>query len=135
MIKLNIIQSQFTDYAWRDGANCLAEACNTVSDVTGSQLKMLLSMGERTLVRLDEDDKTVGWGCYRIDQLPNIRALHITDLVSHNSEFHRFFEEMKTIARVLGCSEVRCSCKPPQARLFKKTNGFEEVFTTLRVKL
>ena len=135
MIKLQIVQPQFIDFAWKDGANCLAEACSSVDEITGDQLKLILSRGERTLVRLDEDEKAVGWGCYRVDQLPNVRVCHITDLVSHNNEFHRFFEEFKELARALGCSEVRCSCKPPQARLFKRTNNFEEVYTTLRVLL
>lgn len=135
MIKLSLVQPQFVDWAWRDGASCLAEACATVDEITGDQLKMMLSRGERVLVRLDEDDKIVGWGCYRIDQLPNVRVCHITDLVSHNNDFHRFFEQFKELARSQGCSEVRCSCKPAQARLFKKTNNFEEVYSTLRVVL
>ena len=134
-LKLSIIQPQFIDFAWRDGADCLAEACTTVDEITGDQLKLILARGERTLVRLDEDGKAVGWGCFQIDQLPNLRALHISVLVCHNAEFHRFFEEMKQIARTLGCSEIRCSCKPAQARLFKRTNNFESVYETLRVKL
>ena len=134
-MKLSIVQPQFIDFAWRDGASCLAEALEGFSEITVDQLKMILSRGERTLVRLDDDDKIAGWGCYRVDQLPNLRALHITDLVSHNNEYHKFFEEMKVIARALGCSEIRCSCKPAQARLFKKTNEFESVYETLRVKL
>lgn len=134
-LRLNLIQAQFIDFAWADGASCLAEALVGFSEITGEQLKMILSRGERTLVRLDEGGKTAGWGCYRVDQLPNIRVLHITDLVSHNNDFHRFFEEMKVIARALGCSEIRCSCKPAQARLFKRTNQFQEVYTTLRVCL
>jgi hypothetical protein len=135
-MKLSIVPPAFIDLAWgKEGANCLAEALEGFSEITGDQLKMILSRGERTLVRLDEDDKIAGWGCYRVDQLPNLRALHITDLVSHNNEFHRFFEDMKVIAMALGCSEIRCSCKPAQAHLFKRTNGFEEVYMTLRVKL
>lgn len=134
-LRLNLIQPQFIDFAWTDGASCLAEALVGINEITADQLKMLLSRGERTLVRLEENGKTAGWGCYRVDQLPNVRALHITDLVSHNNEFQRFFEEMKVIARALGCSEIRCSCKPAQARLFKRTNQFEEIYTTLRFEV
>ena len=132
---LVVVPPNFVDWAWRDGASSLCEPCSTVEDITGDQLKLILSRGERTLVRMDKDDKTVGWGAFRVDQLPNLRVLHITDLVSHNGEFHTFFDEIKDIAKNLGCIEVRCSCKPVQARLFKQTNGFEEVFTTLRVRL
>ena len=134
-MKLSIVQPQFIDFAWRDGASCLAEALEGFSEITGDQLKMILSRGERTLVRLDDDDKIAGWGVFKIDQLPNIRVLHITGLVSHNNLFQQFFDEIKVIARAFGASEIRCSCKPAQARLFKRTNDFEEVYTTLRVCL
>lgn len=132
---IEIVDPKFTDMAWADGADCLAEACDTVGDVTVSQLKMLISRGERILVRLSDETGIKGWGCCRIDQLPNVRVMHITELVCHNSHFERFFDEFCTEARKIGASEVRCSCKPAQARLFKRTNKFEEVFTTLRVKL
>ena len=134
-MNLVVVEPRFVDFAWRDGASCLAEACDTVDEITGDQLKLILSRGERTLVRLDDEGQAVGWGCFRVDQLPNLRALHITDLVSHNGGFERFFDEMKRVARSMGCSEVRCSCKPAQARLFQRTNGFEPVYETLRVKL
>lgn len=135
-MKLVIVESKFTDYAWRDGANCLAEACDTSGgEITGDQLKMILARGERTLVRMDDEGKAVGWGVFRVDPLPNIRALHITDLVCHNAQFQRFFDELKMIAGALGCSEIRISCRPAQARLFKRTNQFEHVYETLRVRL
>lgn len=135
-MNLIIVPPNFVDQAWfKEGANCLAEACSSIDEITGDQLKMILSRGERTLVRLDEEGKTVGWGAFRVDQLPNLRVCHITELVSHNNDFQRFFEQFKELSRALGCSEVRCSCKPAQARLFKRTNDFEEVYTTLRVKI
>lgn len=123
------------DYAWRDGASCLAEACDTVEEITGDQLKLILSRGERTLVQMRDGESIVGWGAYRVDPLPNIRALHITQLVAHNGEFERFFEEIKKVAYALGCSEVRSSCKPAQARLFRQKCGFEPIYETLRVKV
>lgn len=134
-MQISVVQPQFVDYAWRDGAACLSEACDASGgEITGDQLKLILARGERTLVRLD-DEGAVGWGVFRVDQLPNIRALHITDLVCHNAQYQRFFDQLKDIARAMGCSEVRCSCRPAQARLFKRTNGFEEVYTTLRVQI
>jgi hypothetical protein len=84
---------------------------------------------------MKEGDETTGWGCFRVDQLPNIRVLHITDLVAHNAGFERFFEEIKKIAFSLGCSRVRCSAKPAQSRLYKHKCGFRPVYETLEVDI
>jgi len=133
-MSLLIVPSTHIDYAWNtDGASCLAESC-TVDEITPDQLKMILSRGERTLVQIKNGDKT-GWGVYRIDQLPNIRILHITNLVAHNTSFEGFFDEMKRIAKTYGCSSVRCSCSAAHARLYKMKNGFSKVYETIEVKL
>lgn len=135
-MNISIVSPQFVDRAWKDGASCLAEACATSGgEIEGAQLKMLLSRGERTLVALMEDDNVIGWGCWRVDQLPNVRALHCTDLVAHGAHFERFFDELKKVAEYLGCSEIRCSCKPAQARLYRMRLGMEPLYETLRVKL
>lgn len=134
-MKLEIVEPKFVDFAWRDGADCLGEVCKLVDEITADQLKMILSRGERTLVRLDDEGKTAGWGAFRVDQLPNLRVLHITDLVAHNGGFERFFEEIKQIAKVLGCSRVRCSTMPAQARLYRQKCGFTPVYETVEVKL
>lgn len=123
------------DYAWRDGASCLAEACELVDEITGDQLKLILSRGERTLLMLKDADKPVGWGAFRVDQLPNCRVLHITDLVAHNAGFERFFEEIKKVAVSLGCSRIRCSAKQAQARLYRMKCGFKPIYETLEVVL
>lgn len=134
-MQLSVIPPSHVDFAWRDGASCLAEACKLVDEITGDQLKLLLSRGERTLVAMRDEGKTVGWGCWRVDQLPNMRVLHVSDLVAHGAHFERFFAELNTVARLLGCSEIRCSCHAAQARLYKMKCGFEPVYTTLRVKV
>ena len=134
-MQLLVVEPRFVDKAWKDGASCLSEACDTVDEITGDQLKMILSRGERTLVALVEDDKPVGWGTWRVDQLPNVRVLHCCDLVAHNAHFETFFDELKKAADYLGCSEIRCSCGPAQARLYKMKLGMEPVFETLRIKL
>lgn len=133
---LSVIPSTHVDKAWRDGAACLSEACETSGgEITGDQLKLILSRGERTLVALVKDDKPIGWGAWRVDQLPNVRVLHCTDLVAHNAHFEDFFGELKKCAEMLGCSEIRCSCKPSQARLYRMKLGMEPVYETLRLKL
>lgn len=135
-MNLIVVPPTHVDWAWRDGASCLSEACETSGgEITGDQLKMIVARGERTLIRIDDEGKTVGWGCVRVDQLPNMRVLHITDLVAHNAGFQRFFAELKTMAAGLGCSRVRCSAKPAQARLYKMKCGFVPVYETLEVAL
>ena len=132
-MKLTIIPPKFIDYAWRDGASSLGESC--VDECTPDQLKMLLAKDERALVRMDGDQGIVGWGAFRVDNLPNMRVLHITNLTAHDSNFEAFFDELKLMAEQIGCIEVRCSCLPAQSRLFKAKCGFEPVYETLRVKL
>jgi len=133
-MQLSVIQPHFVDRAWKDGASCLAEACATSGgEITSDQLKMILSRGERTLIALRDEDKTVGWGCWRVDQLPNVRVLHCTDLVAHGAHFERFFLALKEAAEIMGCSEIRCCAKPAQARLYKQKLGMEAVYETLRI--
>lgn len=136
MKKLLIVPPNFIDKAWKDGASCLEEACSLVDEITGSQLKMILSRGERHLAQMLDGEETVGWGTFRIDPLPNIRVLHITDLVAHNGHFESFWDELKKIALSLGCSSVRYSpASESRGRLFKAKTGAELVYATYEIKL
>lgn len=129
------INQNFIDKAWKDGAHCLSEACDTSGgEITGDQLKMILSRGERTLLRMEAEWQTVGWGVVRIDQLPNMRVLFITDLVAHNGGFERFFQSIKDMAASLGCSRVRCAAKPAQERLYRMRCGWKPVYSILEVE-
>jgi hypothetical protein len=127
------IPSHQVDYAWADGAIALAESCE--KECTIDQLKMLIARGERTLCAMVDDGITVGWGVCRVDQLPNIRALHITNLVGHNAHFESVFKELKLMAKSLGCSVVRCCAKPAQARLYRQKCGFVPVYETLEAEV
>lgn len=130
------IDPKFIDFAWKDGAHKLSEACDTSSgEITGDQLKMLLARGDRTLVRMDDDGKTVGWGVLRVDNLPNVRALHVCEMYAPGGGFERFMDECKKFAAHNGCSEVRCSAKDVQARLYRMKCGFEPIYTTMRVSV
>lgn len=131
MIELVVVPATHIDYAWCDGANKLAEATEKVEEITGDQLKMILSRGERTLVQGKRDGEIIGWMVFRIDQLPNIRVLHVTDLVAHNAHFEEFFSELNQIAYTLGCSRIRCSALPAQSRLYRMKCGFKPVYETL----
>jgi hypothetical protein len=125
------------DAAWNAGASCLARACDTSGgEITGDQLKMLLSRGERTLLRMEDHTKAiVGWGVVRVDQLPNMRVLFITDLVAPHGGFQRFFSLVCEIAKAQGCSRVRCAAKPAQARLYRMKSGFKPVYEIMEVAL
>lgn len=135
-MKLEPIGTFFIDKAWKEGADCLEAACEeSGGEITGSQLKLILSRGERTLIRMDRDGQTVGWGAVRVDQLPNLRALHVTNLVAPHGHFEQFFTEIKAMAASLGCSEVRCAAKPAQARLYRMKCGFVPLYETLKVEV
>ena len=130
------VQLEQIDRAWRDGAACLHEACDVSGgEITGSQLKMLLSRGERTLVALHDGTEIVGWAVFRVDQLPNVRTFFITDLVAHNGGFERFVEALKTMAASLGCSTIRCAAGPAQARLYRMRLGFQPLYSILEVEV
>ena len=131
-MKLIQVPASHIDAAYADGASCLAEACEkSGGEIEGPQLKMMLSRGERTLIRMDDETGIAGWGVVRIDQRPNMRVLMITDLVAHNAGFERFFDNIKQLARDLGCSRVRCAAKEAQARLYRMKAGFTPVYTIL----
>ncbi len=109
-------------------------ACDTSGgEITGDQLKMLLSRNERSLLKMTIEENTVGWGVIRIDQLPNLRVLFITDLVAHNGQFEQFFTAIKQLARDLGCSRVRCAAKAAQERLYRQKCGFKPVYQVMEV--
>lgn len=134
-MKLQTVQPSHIDRAYADGASCLSEACEkSGGEITGDQLKMILSRGERTLIRMDDDGKAVGWGVVRIDQLPNMRVLMITDLVAHNAGFERFFSEIKQFAAECGCSRIRCAAQEAQARLYRMKCGFKPVYQILETE-
>lgn len=130
------IPTSHIDFAWRDGANCLTEACKTSGgEITGDQLKLILSRGERTLVQMRDGEKVCGWGVVRVDQLPNMRVLFITDVVAPNGHFELFFEAIKKMAQQLGCLRIRCAAKPAQERLYRMKCGVKPVYTILEVEL
>lgn len=136
MTKLEIVQPQYIDFAWEDGAKQLGEVCDQVEEITPSQLKMILSRGERTLLRMSDGNETVGWCVVRVDQLPNMRVLHVTGLVAHNGGFERFLEKLDEFRQAFGCSRIRLSCGPAHARLYRmkwKGRVIESIYETFQV--
>lgn len=137
LMRLEAVPSTHIDAAWADGASELAQACKTSGgEITGEQLKMILSRGERSLFRLCDDENTVvGWAVARVDQLPNMRVLFVTDLVAPNGHFERFYGEVKELAKKHGCSRVRCAAQPAQERLYSMKLGMKPVYTILEATL
>lgn len=135
-MELQTVPVQFIDRAWREGASCLHKACDTSGgEITGDQLKLILSRGERTLIRMVDNGAVVGWGAIRVDQLPNMRVLFVTDLVAPHGHFEKFFELIKGIAADGGCSSLRCAAGPAQARLYASKCGFKPVYQIMEVAL
>jgi|SRR5689334_19946640 len=135
-LQLQQVPATHIDRAWKDGAHKLSEACDeSGGEVTGDQLKLMLSRGERILFAAMKDGNPVGWCVIRIDQLPNVRTMHICEVYARGNLYKEFVDQMAVIARNQGCSEMRCSSKPAQARLYSMKFGFEPVYTTLRVKI
>lgn len=136
MKKLFPVPVTHIDQAWRDGAYMLAKACDTSGgEITGDQLKMILARGERQLLVIADGDRKAGWIAVRIDQLPNVRVLHVCELYAPGATFEECWSELQEMARSSGCSEIRCAAKDAQARLYRMRFGFEPVYTTLRVCL
>lgn len=136
MPQLLHVPAHMIDRAWRDGAHKLAAACETSGgEITADQLRLLLSRGERTLLAVMDGSAPVGWLVVRVDQLPNVRALHVCELYAPGATFEECWEQLKTYAGTNGCSEIRCSAKPAQARLYRMRWGFEPIYTTLKVSL
>lgn len=132
MVELLTVPATHIDRAWRDGAFKLAEACDTSGgEITGDQLKMILSRGERTLVAMRRDGEIVGWGAVTIDQRPNLRALYVSVMYAPGAHFEDFYNELRSYAEANGCSKVRCAAGPAQARLYANKCGFKPVYTIL----
>ena len=136
MNRLIMVPTTHIDLAWKEGAYSLGLACDTSGgEITGDQLKMMLSRGERTLVRLDRDDAIVGWAVLGVEQLPNFRVLYVYELYAPRGSFASFFDELKVMAAGFGCSRIRCAAKPAQERLYRQRCGFAPVYQVLEVEL
>lgn len=133
---LSLVPSTHIDQAWRDGAHLLSEACDVSGgEITGDQLKMILSRGERMLFAGVKDERPVGWCVAGFDQMPNLRALHIFAVWARGNLYAEFVDELAKFAKTNGCSEMRCAARPAQARLYRMKFGFEPVYETLRKQI
>lgn len=133
---LTLIPSTHIDRAWRDGAHLLSEACEqSGGEITGDQLKLMLSRGERMLFAGVKDERPVGWCAGGIEQLPNVRVFHIYSVWARGNLHMEFVNELAAFAKTNGCSELRCAAKPAQARLYRMKYAFEPVYEVLRKEI
>jgi hypothetical protein len=131
---LKAVPPALIDKAWRQGASKLGEACDTSDgDITGDQLKMILSRGERTLLAMTRGESVDGWGVVTVDQLPNIRVLFVSAMYAPGARFQEFFEQLRLYADANGCSEIRCAADAVRARLYQIKCGFKPMRTILKV--
>lgn len=134
MAELIPIDAAHIDAAWKMGAHNLSKACDTSDgEITGDQLKMILSRGERQLIAMVRDGAPVGWGVIRIDQLPNMRVCMVTDMYAPKAGFPEFLHLLWDRVSRMGCSEIQCHAKRGQAVLYERA-GFEPVRTVMRFR-
>lgn len=134
--RFTAIAPKFIDAAWRDGAHLLAEACEkSAGEVTGDQLKMLLSRGERQLLRVDTPSGAVGWVVISVQQMPNMRALYVYAAQGPGAADVDAFAILRQIAQEEGCSAIRWSCGPGVQRLLAARHGAKAVYTVMEVEV
>jgi hypothetical protein len=136
MNRLIVVPATHIDRAWGEGACNLAKACDASGgEITGDQLRMMLSRGERTLLRMDHGDSIAGWAVVGVEQLPNLRMMFVYELYAPRGHFEAFFDQLKAMAISNGCSRVRCAAKPAQERLYRRLCGYKPVYQVLEVEL
>lgn len=124
-----------TDRAWRDGAHALSEACKWASrEVTPDQLKMLFSRGERVLIGARENGQIKGWAAVGVQQLPNIRVLHVYSMAGSGIINRATYALLSQYAAAHGCSSVRMACRPSMVRLMQRL-GAKPLYQTLEMEV
>lgn len=117
------------DAAWRNGAHKLSEACKRASrEITPDQLKMLLARGERTLIGCREGVEVKGWAAIQVQQLPNIRVLHIYSIYAPGCTSVEMFARLKDYARANGCSAIRGAADDAVARLWERRFNAQKLY-------
>jgi hypothetical protein len=121
------------DKAWRDGAHVLSEATKwAMRDVTTDQLKMLLARGERTLIGMRDGDAVVGWAAVSVNQMPNIRVLHVYAMAGRGIVEPASLALLKEYAAANGCSSIRGCVRPSMLRLMRRL-GAQPIYTTFEI--
>lgn len=131
-----IVPPKHIDTAWRDGASRLSEACaKSGSEITGDQLKLMLSRGERILACVKKDALPVGWVVFDFVQYPNTRSLYVYELFAPGHAGAELMEKLKEIAIAEGCSSIRGACDEVGERLWKDRFKAKRIYAVCEVNL
>jgi hypothetical protein len=131
---LNVVPPAFVDRAWKEGAHNLALAADrSKGEITGDQLKLILSRGERVLVQLAEGQEAIGWAVVDVQQLPNVRAFYVWSLYApgHSLDMHKRINQM---AKEAGCSVIRGAVDEANERLWKRINA-QKVYSVYQIEV
>jgi hypothetical protein len=133
-MQLLLVAPSHVDRAWRDGAHKLGEACRwALREITLDQLKFLLARGERELYALEDGGKLVAWAAVQVQQLPNIRVLHVYSIYAPGSTGPEAFALLADLARAKGCSSIRGACSESVSRLWRQKFKAEPVYTIMDI--
>jgi hypothetical protein len=124
----------FVDKAWRDGAHQLSEAAEkSGGEITGEQLRLILTRGERILLGMGDETQVTAWAAVQIQQLPNLRACYIYCIWAPGSTSAKAFELLKKYAADNGCSCIRGACNDVISRLWQIKFKARKVYTVLEM--
>lgn len=130
------VPAAFIDRAWKDGASSLSEACKWAEDeITASQLKLMLSRGERDLFALEHEGRYTAWACTQVQQLPNIRTLYVYAFVAHENTGPELFRLLGDLARAQGCSSIRGACRDELIRGMQRKFGVKRLYTVFESRV
>lgn len=101
------------------------------------QLRLLIVQGKvAVFIGLNDYDTIVGAIALEVNAYPNFRAANI---ISYGGEqlfaTQDDFNLLKSRLKQFGVSFLQGWCKPAQARLFKKSFGFDTPYEMIRVSL
>jgi hypothetical protein len=131
---ISIVPPAFIDRAWKEGAHHLALACDRAKEeITGSQLKLILSRGERQLIRLAEGEEVIGWAVTTAQQLPNLRALYVWSLYAPGHSLD-MYDQLKRVALDAGCSVIRGAVDEANERLWQRVKA-QKVYTVYQIEV
>lgn len=133
-VGLFVIPPAFVDRAWKDGAHNLAKACDRAKEeITGDQLKLMLSRGERTLVALDRGGEKLGWAVVTAEQLPNTRVFYVWSLYAPHHSLD-MYQQINRMALEAGCSFIRGAVDEFNERLWRRINA-QKVYSVYQIEV
>lgn len=127
---------QFVDKAWRDGAHKLTAAAEkSGGEITGDQLRLILTRGERILLGVGDETGVSGWAAVSIQQLPNLRALYVYSIFAPGSTGPEAFSLLNKYALDNGCSCIRGACDEAVGRLWTRRFDAKPVYTIYEIEV